>query len=512
MRVALRNRKVRGWVVGQNIGSPPDSVSDIAALSGKGPVFDEPLLGAMREMASLTVSPLASFLSLLTPARLGRPSSGEWKGSLGMSPNPQVPSLVRLDPSVDVVTYYGDLIEQRMHFGEGTIVAVPEVKEGSRVIAGLAERFGREVAVVHSGLDPAERSAALWAAAAGKARVVLGGRAALFTPAFACGLIVVHAEHDQSFKEQRAPYYDARDVALVRGAYCGARVILASLTPSLASLARKDLSLVEPERAGARSRWPIVEVVEPPRVGVPRRAIAAIIETRNRGGRSMVFIPRTRSTRSGPGPQEVATFLARVVPGASISRADRPGMGDEPGALAKALAADVIVATEAAMAEVERPEVSTIVVLGLDQMMMKPSGRAIEDVFSMLWSLGCILAAGPKRGHVILETDATEHYVVQALTRGDHGYFVRHELEERRIADSPPFVRLVRVRGSGEAPKELFAELASISSSVLGPIPLDRGWEALLKVNDLSIVVGQLREIVSKSAARIHVEVDPREW
>src|SRR5205823_4069400 len=194
----------------------------LAALSGRGPVLDAALIEMARAMAERTVHPLASLLRLFTPPRLGRPLRSGREPAAPAAPSPpgagrHRAALVQLGIAEDPVERYAALVRSALDEGSAAIVVAPEVREGSRVLEGLAERFPDDAAVVHSGLDPAERSAALWSVAAGERRLVLGGRAAVFAPpvgVMPLGVVVVHAEHDRSLKEQRAPYYDARDAAL----------------------------------------------------------------------------------------------------------------------------------------------------------------------------------------------------------------------------------------------------------------------------------------------------------
>lgn len=538
VRVPLRGRKVRGWVLGLREDEPPEGTVDVAALSGKGPVLDAALIEMARAMADRTVHPLASYLKLFTPPRLGRPPK---------NPAPLPPSsdagagrgdvtLVRLGAAEDPVERYAALVRDALDRGRGAIVVAPEVREGSRVLEGLAERFPDEAAVVHSGLDPAKRSAALWSVAAGERRLVLGGRAAVFAPPFPLGVVVVHAEHDRSLKEQRAPYYDARDAALERARATGASLVLASATPSLKSLAeaeRHGWKRSAPDRPAERAVWPMVELLEPPRTGMPRRAVAAIIEARRRGERTLILLPRVQSTRAGPGPEQVARFVERVVPGARVRRADRPGLGPQAGSLAAALDADVVVATEAALAEVERPRISTAVALGVDALLLRPAGRAVEEAFGALWTLGSLVTSGGGgggagagaagvghgRGRLLLETATPEHHVIQALTRGDYHYFAARELAARRETGSPPFRRLVRVSSPARPDDDVMAALAALPGTVvLGPVPVDGqsgdsgGMEVRLKVEELEAVVAPLRRLVSASRQRLLVEIDARDW
>lgn len=527
VRVPLRGRRVRGWIVElkEKEDAPPASaapageVLPIAGVSGRGPLFDGPLLAALQAAARRSVAPVSSFLNLLTPARLGRYDPREFPGSSAAVGRPPPQVVWRLAAGEDPHERYVDMIESSLGRGRGAIVLVPEVREGSLVLDRLSSRFDRQVALVHSGQDPALRSEALWSVASGDRKVVLGSRAAVFVPAFPLGVIILHSEHDRSFKEQRAPYYDAREVALARAALVSAAVCFTSATPSLETLAKADEArdahrgweFVEPERPAERGAWPAVEVIEPSKTTMARRAIAAIIEARRRGERAIVVLPRTSSTPTGPGPTRVAEFLRRVVPEATITRADRPAL-TEPGSLAEALEGDVIVATEAALAEIERPPVSTAIALDVDVLLNRPRGGAVEDAFRTLWTLGGLVAGRNPRGRLVLETRAASHHVIQALTRGDYHYFAERELESRRQTQSPPFTSLVRLRSRefGEAIIQMLRDLEG--TEVLGPAPGVRGMEVLLKVRDLDKVLDPLREVAGSSDARMLVEVDPRDW
>lgn len=525
VRVALRNRRVRGWVVSvEPDAGPQEGISPVAAVSGRGPVFDAALLEMARILARRYVSPLSSFLSLFTPARLGR------RGALWPeTPAPHSPApervLWRLRPGEDPLERYAGLIEQQLGAGGGVILAVPEVREGSRVLGSLAGRFPDDAAVVHSGIDPADRSKALWEVASGRRRLVLGGRAALFAPAFPLGAVVLHQEHDPSFKEQQSPYYDARVVAEVRAAVTGARLVAASATPSLNPAYWPDIDsgipvppgeawrVEETDRVNERAAWPATEVVPPPRRGLPQRAIACILDARKRGERSIVLLPRVHATAAGPGPSELIPFLAKVVPGARVGRADRPGLGNDPGSLQAALTADVVLATEAGLADVPRPAVSVAIALGVDGYFSKPKGRAAEDAVAALWSLAGLVAGRRPKGRMILEVHTGEHHGIEALVRGDYRFFVRKELEVRREAGAPPYKSMVRLQTPDPAP-ELMDRLRSLPGTrVLGPVTGGNlGYEILLKVERLENILGPLGTIVSTATQRVLVEVDPKDW
>jgi primosomal protein N' (replication factor Y) (superfamily II helicase) len=119
--------------------------------------------------------------------------------------------------------------------GLSSILLVPEIGLTPQT-AGLLDRaFGRRVALLHSGLTPEERSEQWRRIRSGDAPIVVGTRSAIFAPAPKLGLILVDEEHDQSYKQEEMPRYNARDVAVMRAKLAGAVVVLGSATPSLES-------------------------------------------------------------------------------------------------------------------------------------------------------------------------------------------------------------------------------------------------------------------------------------
>ncbi len=87
------------------------------------------------------------------------------------------------------------------------------------------------------------------ASAGGDVDVVVGTRSAVFAPLERVGLIVVDEEHDASYKQDEAPRYNGRDVAIVRAQQAGALVVLGSATPSMESVSQRDDRQVRADRA-----------------------------------------------------------------------------------------------------------------------------------------------------------------------------------------------------------------------------------------------------------------------
>jgi len=126
-------------------------------------------------------------------------------------------------------------MQKALERGFSSILLVPEIGLTPQM-AGLLDRaFGQKVALLHSALTPEERSEQWRRIRRGDAPIVVGTRSAIFAPAPNLGLILVDEEHDQSYKQEETPRYNARDVAVMRAKLAGAVAVLGSATPSLES-------------------------------------------------------------------------------------------------------------------------------------------------------------------------------------------------------------------------------------------------------------------------------------
>lgn len=124
---------------------------------------------------------------------------------------------------------------QVLERGQQVLVLVPEIGLTPLLTGRFRARFGDQVAVLHSGLTPAQRVTEWRRIRAGAANVAVGARSALFAPFQDLGLLVVDEEHDDSYKQDDGVRYNARDLAIVRGHQAGCPVVLGSATPALES-------------------------------------------------------------------------------------------------------------------------------------------------------------------------------------------------------------------------------------------------------------------------------------
>jgi primosomal protein N' (replication factor Y) (superfamily II helicase) len=160
---------------------------------------------------------------------------------------------------------YLQAIQHCLERGKGAIVLVPEIALTPQTVDRFRGRFGDVCAVLHSSLGRGERHDEWHRVRDGRAPIVVGARSALFAPVRNLGLIVVDEEHEPTYKQEEAPRYHARDVAVMRGHREPCAVLLGSATPSLESLhncQRGKYTLVNmPARVDHR-RMPAMRIVD----------------------------------------------------------------------------------------------------------------------------------------------------------------------------------------------------------------------------------------------------------
>ena len=194
---------------------------------------------------------------------------------------------------------YLQLIAAELAAGRQTLLLVPEIGLTPQLVGRLRERFGEELAILHSALTERERFDAWRRAYRQQAKVVVGTRSAVFAPLPAAGLIIVDEEHDLSYKQQRGFRYSARDLAVMRAQRLDVPVLLGSATPSLETfhnaLQGRYRKLDMPRRIGAAGA-PQLRVVDlnhhASRQALSTPLVSAIGQHLQAGNQVLLFLNR----------------------------------------------------------------------------------------------------------------------------------------------------------------------------------------------------------------------------
>ena len=158
-----------------------------------------------------------------------------------------------------------EMIDRMLDRGRGVIVLLPEIGLTPQMLQLFHARYGRRVAVIHSGLSAGERLDSYRRILAGEAPIAVGTRSAVFAPMPRLGMIVLDEEQEHTYKSDQNPKYHARDVARFRCATEKALLLLSSATPSLESYQKAvegKYTLVKMTQRYGNARLPAVRIVD----------------------------------------------------------------------------------------------------------------------------------------------------------------------------------------------------------------------------------------------------------
>jgi primosomal protein N' (replication factor Y) len=194
-----------------------------------------------------------------------------------------------------------EAVADTLRAGRQALILLPEIALTHTFLDRFARRFGTRPAEWHSDMTPAQRTRTWRGINDGTVRAVVGARSALFLPFHDLGIVVLDEEHDGAFKQFDGLNYHARDMAVVRARFAGARVILSSATPSVES--RNNANTGRYRHVVLASRFadaalPDVTALdmreEPPEKGqwIAPRLAREIFATLDRGEQALLFLNR----------------------------------------------------------------------------------------------------------------------------------------------------------------------------------------------------------------------------
>lgn len=269
------------------------STSVIKGLVAQGAVAEE---AAPRDAASPRLDP-----SLPGKALTGDQAVAAQALAEGVSQGGYGTTLLRGVTGSGKTEVYLEAVRACLAEGRQAMVLLPEIALTSEFLTRVEARFGARPAEWHSGVTQTARRRCWRMVAEGGAQLVVGARSALFLPFSNLGLIVVDEEHDNSYKQEEGVLYHARDMAVLRASLCGARVVLASATPSLESWANAEAGKYARLDLAARfgaARLPDMQPVDMRREEMPGQSwisptLAGAVAARlARGEQSLLFLNR----------------------------------------------------------------------------------------------------------------------------------------------------------------------------------------------------------------------------
>lgn len=563
VQVPFHGRLIRGWVLGssETFGARMLAVKKLIS-----PVrfFDDSMLELLRWVSERYVAPLAAVIGRAVPPRVaGEEAIVDGRGDAGRDagddsgvqglPSGLLPSyrngdalssalasgagtfVVRPAPE-DEVAVAVEAVQACLAGGRRAVVLVPEAVPVPATVVAIVQTFGERVAVLVGG-DKRGRYRTWLQAADGRFDVVVGTRPAVFAPVRNVGAIVVSRESHAAHREDRAPYYHVRDVAVARAGFDGAVCVLSAVCPSSEANA-----LGVTQVAPSTRRWPPVEVVRAGPEGRAPRLVRALRETH----RGFIFAPLP-----GYGMAQVCRACGRPAACAACGGALRSEEGtvrcivcEAPGRCAHCGAADFGLrrggaerveewATSIAPVPVRRVTLRGRARLPKANEILVGGPEAVRDLGPGALELVAILdadlaerrpglasreralatwmeAVGWSRpsGRAIVQADRPSDPAIQALVRGNPDRFHADEAARRAAAGFPVGSAVFRVAGSDALEAELANAhpitmlVASLGEQTVCLLALEPG-----RVHGFGRVVRDLaaRDIVERVEAEPHL-------
>ena len=310
VRIPLHGRRVRGWVLADDVKSEV-AIAELRPLRAVVSAGPPPEIVALAQWAAWRwAGPVATFLRAASPPSIvpvGQPPEVD-TALYPVAPLPDAFSAEAADgfgaAKVRVVTWPpGDdrraLVRSFLAPEGSTLIVVPEPVRAGGLVAAIAAD-GREVIHLHGGLSDRERTE-LWSEVRRGATVVVGGRASVWLPIPDLRAVVVIDDSDESLQDERAPTWHAREVALERAQRAGATVTLLSPAPSLDARVRTQVQIA-PSSSHLRGGWPRLDVVdlrdEPQGIGLLSSGLGPALHRAVAGdGRAILVVNRRGRAR-----------------------------------------------------------------------------------------------------------------------------------------------------------------------------------------------------------------------
>ncbi|MBC2855821.1 MAG: primosomal protein N' [Cetobacterium sp.] len=404
---------------------------------------------------------------------------------------------------------YIQLIKEALKTGGGSIFLVPEISLTPQMIKRFKDEFNDSVAILHSKLTNSERAKEWYSLYSGQKRIVLGVRSAIFAPVKNLEYIIIDEEHENSYKQDSSPRYNAKYVAIKRAEIEGAKVVLGSATPSIESYyyGKKGIfELYTMEHRYNDAKLPEMKVVdmkaeedqffskellekikmtllkkEQVILLLNRKGYSTLIQCKECGhmeecehcsikmnyyfsnstlkcnycGVTKKFSKKcskcgsTNLTHSGKGVERVEEELKKYFP-VNIVRVDGD-ISKEKGFYENMYhdflngKYDIMIGTQMIAKGLHFPNVTLVGVINSDTILTIPDFRSGERTFQMVTQVAGRAGRGEKKGEVIIQTYQPESYVIEKILENDYESFYNQEIENRELLEYPPFSKIINI-------------------------------------------------------------------
>jgi primosomal protein N' (replication factor Y) (superfamily II helicase) len=536
--VPFHGRTVKGWVLGPTAEVREGRLLPVRKVHSRVRFFDERGLRLLRWLSERYIAPLAAVIERSYPPRVvseelkadeaavdaATPARSRFaarsRGAPGGYAPPAPAAGIAHAPTPGVLPLYGgerllepgtttwvrplpddeqavcvDAVAACLGRGRQAVVLVPEAEPMPATARAVLEAFG-ERAVAFLGGEPRERYRTWLRILAGRFEVVVGTRPAVFAPLDALGLMWISREVHPGHREDRSPYYHVREVGMARARLEQAACVLASLCPSVetvAAAAAGAVRMARPPRQAERAAAPLVETVPPEAEDRSTRLTSLLKRSRSaavvvsRRGYGVARVCRSCGESAACGVCRGPIMVEGGNPACRVCGADGvcancggrsfglerggterlaewargitrvPVRVEAPGGSSPTLpgAGSVLVATAAAVKDVGPLRLDLVAIVDPDRALRRAGVHAGEQALAT-W-MEAAAWAGPRSGNgrVLLHTRLQSHPAIQALIRWEPIQFLTAQAHARAEAGFTAGHPVFRISGSANLEEAL---------------------------------------------------------
>ena len=419
---------------------------------------------------------------------------------------------------------YIKLIKDALKEKKGSIFLVPEISLTPQMKDRFAREFGEEVAVLHSNISDKDKQREWLSIISGEKKVVLGARSAIFAPVKNLAYIIIDEEHENSYKQDTNPRYNAKYVAIKKAILEDCKVVLGSATPDVESyyLAKKNqfhLEILDKRYNDAKlPEIKLVDMKEEENSFFSRELLKSIRETLLRGeqvilllnrkgystmiqckdcghieecehcsiklsyyestkrlkcnycGREKRFLGKCSKCGStnlyfgGKGTEQIEEKLREYF-NVPIVRVDSE-TARQKDFYEKTYfdflnkKYDIMIGTQMIAKGLHFPNVTLVGVINGDLILSFPDFRASEKTFQLITQVAGRAGRGDKNGKVIIQTYQPENYVMENIKNSDYDKFYEKEIGMRDILEYPPFSKTINI-GFSHTDEKILEEVSN---------------------------------------------------
>ena len=381
---------------------------------------------------------------------------------------------------------YTKMVESYILNNQSVIILVPEISLIQQTYHQISNIYKKKVGIWHSKLSQSEKNYVLESIKCNKIKIIVGTRSSLFMPFINLGLIIVDEEQEFSYKQDlNAPYYHARDVALMRAKFSNSSLLLVSSAPSIESyfnIKQGKYSNHVLKQKYFKSKNTKVRLVEMSnQKGILSDILIKNIENTLKNNNQIILLQNKKGIEKG-GIQKVESILYKFFPNVKILRYDGDSVKGSKSYYDilntfKKGGANILLGTQMVGKGLDFKNVSLVGIISADIGLFIPDFRSGEKTFQTIYQLIGRAGRGNKESTAIIQSNNINDFYIKTACELKLEENFNQILKDRKELNYPPYSKLIKIlflakkESDAEKKSQHFLSILNTNSKIqiLGP-------------------------------------------